>query len=83
MLAAVVLALLVLVAGTGDRTGRPGAVGLALLAVLWTVVSTPMEGPLLLFLTWEHGITGADLVSVVALALAGWRFVTAGRRGTG
>lgn len=79
MLAAVVLALLVLVAGTGDRTGRPGAVLLAGLAVLWTATSTPMEGPLLLFLSDEHGITGADLVSVIAFGLAVWRFVTTGR----
>ena len=80
MLAPVVLALLVLAAGTSDRTGRPGAILLAGLAVLWTAVSTPMEGPLLLFLTWEHGITGADLASAVALALAAYRFITAPRR---
>ncbi len=80
MLAPVVLALLVLVAGTSDRTGRPGAVLLAVLAVVWTKVSTPMEGPLLLFLTWEHGITGADLASAVALVIAVYRFVTAPSR---
>lgn len=80
MVAPLVLALLILAAGTSDRTGRPGALVLAGLAVLWTLVSTPMEGPVLLFLTWQHGVTGADLASVAAFTIAVYRFVTAPRR---
>ena len=81
MVAAVVLASLVLAAGVSDRTGRPGAVVLASFAVLWALVNSPMEGPLLLFITHEHGLTGADLATIAALGVAAYRFATAPRRG--
>jgi hypothetical protein len=80
MLAPVVLVLLVLAAGVSDRTGRAGALVLAALAVVWTLVNNPMEGPLLLFLTREHGVTGADLTSLAAFAIAAYRFLTTPRR---
>ncbi|MGN6574696.1 MAG: hypothetical protein ACTHKG_03325 [Nocardioides sp.] len=64
MLAAVVLVLLVLSAGTLDRTGVPGAVVLLGLCVLWILVNGPMEGVTLVTLPGPHGVTAADLASV-------------------
>ena len=75
MLAAGVLVLLVLSAGTLDRTGVPGAVLLLCLCVLWILVNGPMEGVTLLSLPGSHGVTAADLASVAGGALAADRLV--------
>lgn len=73
MLAALVLAALVLAAGLGGRFGRTGNVALAALSVLWLFVNGPMEGPTLVVLTANHGVTGADLTALVGLGLAAYR----------
>ncbi len=70
----VVLAALVVAAGTGDRTGRPGAVVLAVVSVLWLLVNNPVEGVLLVPVTADHGLTGADVAGLAGLALAVWRW---------
>jgi hypothetical protein len=80
VLAALVLAALVLVAGLGGRFGRRGAVGLAVLSVLWLLVNGPMEGPTLIVLTSNHGVTGADLTGLVGLGLAVHRWRAPERR---
>lgn len=50
-------------------------------AVAWVVVNGRVEGPVLLRLNHEHGVTASDLLSLVALLLALWRL--AGRSGGG
>jgi hypothetical protein len=69
MLAALVLAALVLVAGVGARFGRAGEVALGALALLWLYVNSPMEGPVLLVVSAQRGLTGGDLTGLVALGL--------------
>jgi hypothetical protein len=78
--AGLALVLLVLVAGTGDRTGRTGAVVLAVVSVLWLLVNQPMEGAVLLVVSPGHGLTAADLAGLLGLALAVWRWTVPGRR---
>lgn len=73
MIAGVVLAGLVLVAGTHDLLGRWGAWLLAALSVLWLRVNGPVEGPLLWEVTSDHGLTAADLAGLTGLAVAAWR----------
>jgi hypothetical protein len=73
MFAAVVLTGLVLVAGLSGRFGLPGAALLAAVSLLWLLVDGPMEGVVLVTLTENHGITGADLAGIAGLALAGVR----------
>ncbi|RYU10602.1 hypothetical protein [Nocardioides iriomotensis] len=74
----VVLTALVVAAGTADRTGRAGAVALALLSVAWLLVNGPVEGLVLLRFTPDHGLTGADLAGLAGLALAAWRWRSTG-----
>ena len=56
------------------RRTRWLAVGLAAAAGGWVLVNGPVEGPVLLVLTPSHGITVADLPSIVALVIAGLLF---------
>jgi hypothetical protein len=70
-----VLVLLVLSAGTLDRTGLPGAMALLALSVLWFLVNAPMEGATLLDLGDGHGVTAADLASLAAAGLAADRML--------
>lgn len=79
MSAGLTLLLLVLVAGTSDRTGRAGALVLALVSVLWLLVNGTMEGPVLVTVAPTHGLTAADLTGLLGLGLAAWRVVS-GRR---
>lgn len=74
MLAGTVLTVLLLVAGTSDRTGRPGALLLALLSVGWLFSGHGLEGWVLWSLSATHGFTASNMVSVAGLALAVWRF---------
>ena len=82
MIAALALAGLVLAAGLSARFGVPGAVALAAMSVLWLLVNGPMEGPVLVRLSKGHGITGADLASIVGLGLAALQVTHARRRGS-
>jgi hypothetical protein len=59
------------------RGSRVAALLLIPAAIGWLVINRPFEGPTLLTLSWNHGITAADLFSVAALAIAGWRLVQA------
>ncbi len=74
--AGVVLALLVLSAGTSDRTGRLGALALLALSVLWLRVNGGMEGAILVSFTEDHGLTAADLAGFAGGAIALWRLAT-------
>jgi len=79
VIAALVLVAMLVLAALSDRTGRAGAVALALASVLWFLVNTSMEGPVLIRFTAEHGLTAADLAGFAGLGIAAWRF-SAGRR---
>jgi len=50
------------------------AVGLVAAAGVWVLINGPVEGRVLLVLTPDHGITVADLPSIVALGIAGLLF---------
>lgn len=74
MLAVLLLAVLLgcaLLAVSGDRLA---ALALVPLSLAWlVVVSGPFEGPTLFVLSWSHGVTASDLISVAGLAVAAWR----------
>ena len=74
VLPALILAAMVLLAGTIDRWGRPGAIALAVLSVGWLLTNQKMEGPTLLSFTPAHGLTGGDLAGLAGLAVAIWAF---------
>ena len=75
MLTGLVLAALVVSASLAGRTGRPGAVGLALVSVLWLLVDKSMEGPTLWRVSSTHGLVAADLAGLAGLVVAtlAWR----------
>lgn len=81
MVLAAVLFLLVLAAGTLDRTGVPGAAVLLALSVLWVLVNGPMEGATLVNLGGGHGVTAADLASVAGGGVAVERLLRLSRPG--
>ncbi|MDX6324302.1 MAG: hypothetical protein QOK15_656 [Nocardioidaceae bacterium] len=72
--AMVTLLVMIVAAGTSDRTGRVGAGVLAIASVVWFFVNSPMEGSVLLTLSTDHGVTAADLAGLAGLAIAGWRW---------
>ena len=55
---------------------------LLVVAVVWSRVNGPVEGRTLISLTYNHGFTVADIVSVVLVLVAAWVFWT-GWRGRG
>lgn len=75
LLPALILAAMVLLAGTLDRWGRPGAIALGVLSIGWLLTNQKMEGPTLLSFTPAHGFTGGDLAGVAGLGIAVWRYV--------
>jgi hypothetical protein len=50
------------------------AVGLAAAAGVWVAVNGPVEGPVLVVFTPEHGLTVADLPAIAAVIVAGVLF---------
>jgi hypothetical protein len=73
--ALLVLALLAVAALAATLGSRVAALALIVLSVAWLLVNGPFEGPTLVVLSWSHGITAADLISVAAVGLAGWRLL--------
>ena len=65
-----VLGALVVAAVLAGRGGRPAAVLLGVVSVLWVLVNHPMEGETLLPLTHGHGFTAADMGGLAGLVLA-------------
>lgn len=55
---------------------RLAALALVPVAAVWPVVNGRLEGPTLLALSWNHGVSAADLLSVGALAVALWRLLS-------
>jgi len=70
MLPGVVLAALVAVAAAAGRFGRPAAILLAGVSVLWLFVDKPMEGRTLIVFSEYHGLTAADLGGLSGILLA-------------
>jgi hypothetical protein len=70
-----VLVALVLLAAVSGRWGLRGAVALAAVSVLWLVVNSPAEGPVLWRVTAHHGLTSSDLAGLAGLGVAAWRAV--------
>src|SRR3954470_12477833 len=68
-----VLALLLAAAVVTLRGSRLAALALVPLSIAWLVVNSPFEGPTLLVLSYSHGITTADLLSLAGLMIASWR----------
>jgi len=75
MLTGLVLVALVVGAWLAAHAGRAGAVGLALVSVLWLAVDKSMEGPTLWRLSATHGLVAADLAGLAGLFVAAlvWR----------
>ena len=76
----IVLVVLVLLASMAlsfalGRRQPIGAVLLALLSVLWLLVNSAFEGPVLIDFSNTHGLTTSDLVGVAGLLSAGWLLV--------
>jgi len=80
VLAGATLIAMLVVAATGDLTGRPGAVLLAVLSVVWIFTNKPMEGSVIVTISDDHGATMADVVGLVAMALAVWRYLVSRQR---
>lgn len=59
---------------------RTVAAVLVVAAVLWLFVNGPVEGPVLVVFAPTHGVTVADLFSVLAILLAGALLVSSRRR---
>ena len=51
---------------------RVTALVLVVFGGVWLLVNSPVEGPVLVRLTPGHGLTTADLLSVLAFLIAGW-----------
>jgi hypothetical protein len=51
------------------------AVLLVPLALAWVLCNSYVEGPTIWAISWNHGVTAADLLSVVALLIAAWRLL--------
>jgi hypothetical protein len=78
MAAGLSLVLLVLVAYLAPGRGLPGGCGLVAAGILWLATNKAMEGPTIIHLTHEHGLTIADLSGLTAIALGAgqvWRCV--------
>lgn len=55
------------------RGNRPAALVLVPLSFAWFVFNGTLEGPTLLTLSWSHGVTASDLISIAGLLIAAWR----------
>jgi hypothetical protein len=69
---AVVLVVLVFLAGVSAETGLLGAVALAVVSMAWLLVNAPAEGLILFVVAPGHGFTGSDLAGLTGLGPAVW-----------
>jgi hypothetical protein len=70
-----VLASLLFCLGAAVVGSRLAALALVPLAGAWLLSNQLVEGRTLLALSYRHGVTTADLLSVVALLVAAWRLL--------
>lgn len=64
------------------RPTRVGALAIVVLALAWLPIDHQAEGPVLLTLSESHGVTTADLASVLAVVVAAWVWRAARHRGS-
>jgi hypothetical protein len=57
------------------------AAGLVVLGLIWLVIDKPVEGRTLVRLSYNHGITEADLLSLLLFFVAGLLVLGTLRRG--
>jgi hypothetical protein len=74
-LALLLLVVLLVCAGRAIMGHRVAALALIPLSVAWVLFNGPFEGPTLVTLSWAHGITASDLISVVCLGISAWRLL--------
>lgn len=55
------------------------AVALVVVAGIWVLVNGPVEGPTMVVVTPDHGLSVADLFSLLALAVAAVLLLTSRR----
>lgn len=72
MVTGIVLAALIVAAGTLHVMGRAGPWVLAAISLLWLRVNHRVEGAVLWRITEDHGLTAADLAAFAGLGLAVW-----------
>jgi hypothetical protein len=71
--AALLLVVLLWCAYRAIRGDRLAALFLVPLSFAWVLFNGPLEGPLLFSVSWSHGVTVSDLISVMCLFVAVWR----------
>jgi hypothetical protein len=71
VLLALLVGLLVAALGTRGRTRRVVAVLLLPASAAWVLFNGPIEGPILLTLSPQHGLTVSDLLAVLGVLVAG------------
>jgi hypothetical protein len=69
------LAVLIFFAVRTIRGDRWSAAALVPLSLAWLLFNGPIEGPVLVVISYSHGITLSDLFSVFCLGLASWRLL--------
>jgi hypothetical protein len=70
-----ILALLIFFAIRTVRGDRWSAIILLPLSLAWLLFNGPIEGPTLLVISYSHGVTLSDLLSVACVGLSAWRLV--------
>lgn len=69
-----VLVAMLLLAGTLSRTGRFGAILLAVVSAVWLLVNQRFEGNILWVASSTHALTAGDLVGLAGILLAIWHW---------
>ncbi|GAB41275.1 MULTISPECIES: hypothetical protein [Gordonia] len=54
------------------RPSRRASLALACVAVAWVIWNGPIEGATLIAFSSRHGVTESDLLSLIALCIAGY-----------
>ena len=73
MFALLLLVVLLGCAYRAVRGDRLAALFLVPLSFAWILFNGPFEGPTLFVISWSHGVTASDLISVACLLIAAWR----------
>jgi hypothetical protein len=69
VIAALALLLLVLAAYFSRGRGPRAGLWLVAVSVLWLVCNKPVEGPIMVTVSENHGVTGADLAGIGGVVL--------------
>jgi len=77
LIAVLLLLALLFCAVLAVRGHRLAALVLVPLSLGWVVFNGPLEGPTLFVISWSHGVTASDLISLAGLMIAAWRLLPA------